>query len=484
MPTPFLRPALAMLVLTAVAPAPGLAGLNREPGPPVGRPDVGGNWGSLGLARDGTLHLLYDRSSPVPYSYALRHAWFDGSEWQDEQVDAALAWSAWRSMIVDPSGRVHVAYDLMVDGRPAEIVRYGVRDATGWSFTDFESARIGSVCGRTGIEPRVTFIGARGQPHVASFDGAEWVVEALPFASPDTDLMSYYAMDGDGHLRAITRRGETWFHEVEAAGGWMESPIPEGISAGGTSLAIDSRGSTHLVRGEYDFGGYGASLMHHRFDGADWTSEFVTSFPSLTVTGSSGLLVDPAGHLFDVISLYDFNLFPWATSSIHLLYRDGSEWRDVPIPMRRPGEITSAVLGPDGAIHAAAISSDEARFEILRITLPDLEVDGRGLTVERRGRGAAVQGTLAVRNRGAGRSRPTKIRFYLSEDDRLDEGDSPVGDAVHLRRVKPGGEAVVPVSLEIHRRVAGQRLLAVADPDRLLEDVDRPNNTAVLVFGE
>lgn len=94
-----------------------------------------------------------------------------------------------------------------------------------------------------------------------------------------------------------------------------------------------------------------------------------------------------------------------------------------------------------------------------------------------------MKGTLLVRNAGAGRSRDALVRFYLSYDDVLDSGDVPVGAAQRVRPLGPGEEAGLPVAIRIPGLLAGERLLAVVDPDRRLDDLDRPDNTAAIRLG-
>ena len=106
-------------------------------------------------------------------------------------------------------------------------------------------------------------------------------------------------------------------------------------------------------------------------------------------------------------------------------------------------------------------------------TSPDLAGSWSGVAVA----AGVLRGTLTVENQGTGKAKGVPISLYLSSDAVLDPGDTRLPSKLKVRGLAPGAERAVAVSVEVASAVSGLYLIAVIDPDKSIDDLDRSDNT-------
>ena len=423
---------------------------------------------ALATAADGTPHILYP--STVDW---LRHTWREGDRWRDEAVEDEISTCGRRSIVVDGLGRPHIAYT-------ARFLVYGVRTDAGWQLTEVATT-IGdaAIAFRPGDRPALLHDAPNGNLELLYLDDeGVWTVRhtgLVGFVGNEPSL----AFDSTGSAHLLFFRDFVLHHATDASGTWVETALSGAPFLTG-ALALDPQGRPHVAVGKSTTQPR-SGLFHHWHDGSGWRSEEILpdgdSFPSRHLRG---LHCDEAGHLF---ASYTDALY----RGIHLMsypryaYHDGTRWRVGYSRLGPYASVTSAALASLGEIRQVCVAS---RLLLLTFSLPDLSAEWEAPGSLPEGEGLRARGTLRLRNLGAGRSRPTRVEFYLSDDDRLDEGDERVGAGRRLDGIRPGREREFAVSLALPAAAAGRRLLAVVDPAERRDDLDRPNNTAALLLGD
>ena len=444
-----------------------VAGVNRSPRYPS---SYALSPPAVAVAADGTPHLLY----PSPDD-SMRHAWIDSGRWRDELVDPRLVGTGPLSIATDAAGRPHIVFTSLLEG----MLVHGVRNSEGWTMTGLApSTGLGSVAMGPGDHPVVVHQGAQGSLEVLTFDGTDWTSQDTGLDGPSTHSVDL-VVDSTGDCHTLFHRSGSLLYATNSAGTWLEVAISVSPYVLG-SLVLDAEGRPHAAVSNAGTAPNG-TVLHLWNDGSGWQSEQVLPadepFPTRYVRG---LGIDDAGHLF--IAHTDARYVRGeVVVHIRLAHHDGTGWRRVPSGTAVRAELGSFALGADGALHFACAGVGVLHVEI---TLPDLESAWTSVEEAPAGEAIRIAGTLRVANLGAGRSAPTRIEYYLSDDDLFDPSDERVGRARRLDFIRPDRERSFPVSLTLPATAAGRYLLAVVDPDARRDDIDRPNNTAAVLLGD
>ena len=421
----------------------------------------------IGVGTSGAVHILYPSTEDV-----LRHAWRERGRWRDEALEDELSFCCPRSVVVDGSGRPHVAYI-------ASALTYGVRTDSGWELTELGATRSDvAIAFRPGDRPALLHDGADGNLQLRYLDDGAWSVQPTGLVGiVEREPQLAFDADGAGHL--LFYRGGVCFHATDRSGTWTGTALFSG-DPGDTRLALDPEGRAHVVATPAPRSGF-VGLLHYREDESGWSSELAVpdDQPGFTPV-QSGILIDPEGRLF--ITYNEGGYIRHTTRNFpRFSYHDGVRWRRPRSRSAPDATVLDATLGAGGELHMAC-----AGFGLthLSFALPDLAAEWDAMATTPAVEGLRARGTLRIRNLGAGKSAPTRIRYFLSDDDRLDDGDEPVGRTRRVDAIRPGREREIAVSILLPSDAAGRHLLAVVDPDERRDDLDRPNNTASFLVAE
>lgn len=464
------RLALASFALSVASFAgdSGLAGVQRRPLFPM-------SWLTTapGIAVDpgGTPHVLFPDAD-----LRLRHAWREDGTWVDEPVDPDSPESWPESMATDSTGRIHAVFQSTRAGPAPGAVRYGVRDGNGWTLTDLGPGRsvVRIALGPDDL-PRVFRKSPDGDLEVDSFDGTSWTATGTGLPPGDFSYDVSFVVDGEGHGHALYHRESEDFprYATDASGAWMEVPLPDDVGRG--CLAVDPGGRVHVVAEAGD--PREMRLVQLRKVEAGWESDTIlsTEDPRL-VWFLTDCLSNARGRLFVAFTEVDHGRDRRGPIP-RLAYHDGEAWRVVAVGGRNSTPWSSMALAPDGSIHAAAFGE---RVQHVRLALPDLDARWEPERSSAVAAGSEVRAKLRVSNQGPGASRPARVAYYLSEDERFDPGDIPIGLPGAVRGLRPGRGATLDVRFSVPEGEGPGFLLAVLDPEGRLDDLDRPGNTAAL----
>jgi hypothetical protein len=154
---------------------------------------------------------------------------------------------------------------------------------------------------------------------------------------------------------------------------------------------------------------------------------------------------------------------------------DGEEWRAALLGTKDEGFDPVLKVGPDGVLHGIWRSGgeDKAKLSYFQATFPDLAGSWSGVALLPGG----VAGTLTVANEGTDKSKSTRVALYRSADPVWDLGDLPIPAQLKLGSVKPGAARRVEIEVPTFAFASGDYLIAVIDPEKSLDDLDRSDNT-------
>ena len=388
---------------------------------------------ALGVDSQGHVHMAY-RAEPMLPSYAqkLVYAFSDGGPWQTEQVDDG---GYATSLALDPDDQAHLFYL----GASGLLLRYAQQEDIGWEFHD-------------------TGFGAN------SF--------------PTTSL----ELDGDGNAHACYTRnggasGVDAYYATNAEGDWAETVLG---SSGGhlCSLALDADGLPVVAVLTPD------AVLLFRGNGMGFDLETVVDFgdvlPGFTV-GPDGLALALAadGRAFLIVTIFVNDGVRGGELQVFIAH-DGEEWLAAPLGSKDEGFDPVLAVGPDGTLHGIWRSGgeDSAKLTYYMATFPDLAGSWSGVAAA----AGVVTGTLTVENEGSAKSKGAPIELYLSSDAVLYGGDSLVPAKLKVGSVAPDAERAVAVEAEVAGPVGGMYLIALIDPDKSLEDLDRTDNTVAALI--
>ncbi len=234
----------------------------------------------------------------------LWHAWWDGSDWQQEVVDA-LIWvdvGEWNSITFDTDGYPHIAYTYYTGD---SYLKHAYKDVSGWHTQVADSL--------TGDEFQYVSLALDGNnnPHISYYDwkdddlkyayynGANWNIERVD-STGQVGTCSSIALDGidyphisytdgtNGGVKYASWDGSDW--QIET----VESNIVTGLGLY-TSLALDANDRPYISYAEYM-----SNMRFAYWDGSNWQIEIVDSAVSCEWTS---LAIDNNGYCH--IAYYD-----------------------------------------------------------------------------------------------------------------------------------------------------------------------------------
>jgi hypothetical protein len=139
------------------------------------------------------------------------------------------------------------------------------------------------------------------------------------------------------------------------------------------------------------------------------------------------------------------------------------------------------------AIHTSIVSEWSQSLQVtISAVGPDLTGAWTSLTqtckTTRQGQKCSVKGTFAVSNIGNGDASSTYVKFYLSDNENFDQTDTFL-KSFSTGKLKAGkGKNIKPTyNLSTGISASGKYVIAVIDPDNLVDETNESNN--VLVYG-
>jgi hypothetical protein len=434
---------------------------------------------SLALGPDGAPHVLYSATEG-----ALYHSWYDGSRWQDEEVDGRESYLLRRGSAVDGAGGVHIAFEAFEWKGGVESTRslvYGTRQDAGWELVSIDHpGRWPVISLRPDGTPLLLVVEGETLVFLGPSPDGGWTAEPTGLPVKEGARCHHLAVDASGGRHLLFLHERRLRYATDATGTWEERVLEDpGFSD--AFLALDGEGRPHVVTASRS-AATGVYRHHRLLEGGEWRTEdmFEDFLDPTRFRIPGGLATAGRGAVFLPFGDWRF-LRGYHRPRPALAYFDGAGWREMFLDRTNRGSTGDAAVGPDGAAH---VLSGLWPLQHRKVRLPDLSAAWESAESSAVADGVRFAGTLRVRNDGPGRSRRARLAFYLSDDERFDAGDEPVAIGRSVAPLRSGGERAVPVSLRLPADGSGRRLLAVLDPDGRLDDLDRPNNLAVAGVAE
>ena len=193
---------------------------------------------------------------------SFRHAWYDGSSWQNEAIAASGQYWEYghTSIFIDEADGIHITY---ADGNAAwEGTYYAYFDGSTWSTEVVEEGKMGSTS--------VT-LDESGYPHVA------------------------YYMTTPNNLR----------YAADSAYGWTYATVDATGEAGRhANLYLDSLGHPNIAYEEEDLD----AVKYARWDGANWILNTIHTFASGWYIAEIGMDMDSSDQAHLCVAAQDY---PW-----------------------------------------------------------------------------------------------------------------------------------------------------------------------------
>lgn len=437
-----------------------------------------GRQGPVGIAVDGAgrVHISWQSSD-----YHLHHAWLDGARRRDEVVDGTSDCGAWSSIALDSAGHPHIAYHADPANPPGHVLRYAHFDGSHWVLEDLGDGGYATAIAIDGDDrPHLVHASGTGVFEYLHRDTGGWERESPGSFSAAWFTPMSLALDSAGHAHVGLEEPILHhpFYATNASGTWVASELADG-SARGASVAIDSLDLPRAAIALSDAG----TIRYSRFDGAAWTSEDLydpSDFPpGLSNAPVSAALALDAQDRPQILFVTKFS-GPGGGPQIPVYsFRDGAEWRIGLVEGQGAFDFVGLVRDAAGVGHGVytMLRPEKQLSKYVRVTLPDLTGEWTSLSTSQRNGMTHVDGVLAVRNVGVDRSRSARIALYVSDDAALDSSDMWLLLPKVVGGVPAGGTRNVRFSFTRMGSWSGKHLIAVIDPARLLDDLDRPNNT-------
>jgi hypothetical protein len=412
----------------------------------------------------------------------LHCALLDRGKKRDQIADASAGTGFASSIAVDSAGHPHIAYQAQRANPAQQLLMHAHFDGTNWQIEELGPGGFATAIAIDAADqPHVLHARADGTVEYWSHASGEWEHEVPGGLSSLIAVPMSLALDSAGHAHiALETSGDRPAHATNASGAWVSEELaPDPARA--ASLALDSLGLPRVALAL----SAPATIRYSRFDGAQWVSEDLYDPNDFT----GGLTNDPRGAAL-ALDPNDAPRILFATTFTQgiehaqfsvFAYRDGAEWRLIPLEVQSAGERPGLVVGGDAVAHGVyPLLAKGAQIDrYVRVAQQDLRGEWASLSRSEKSGSSIVMGALTVHNDGAGKSQSTPYAIYLSDDAVFDDHDLPVVLGKKVGGVGPGLTRTLKVKFKTGAAVAGKYLIAVFDPQRIVAESDRTNDVAV-----
>ena len=445
----------------------------------VRKSTLGGNNGKSAIALDPQQqpHVSYQSAD-----YRLHHAWLSGRKWQNEVVDDTGDCGSWNSIAVDNLGRVHISYHSERMNPYRQVLSHAVFDGVQWQITDVgDGGYSTSIALGTNGHAQILHYGNSGITlKFSKFDGNAWDTQDTGLGGGLWFFPTALALDSDdtAHITYTARGGEDSANYARQDSGMWESEILDSQVGGNlaTSLALDSLGRPHVAEA------FQQTIRLRWFDGLQWLSEDIFDEPDVPqYPDAVALAFDEHDRPHILFSTF-FSVGGGGVNVTVYTYFDGVDWRGILVDKKNAGFNVAVAVDGNRVVHGLYRlgRGNRSTLKYAQITLPDVTghwdltdlIDGP--------ESLRVDATLTVRNQGTDKSKSVPVAFYLSEDAVLDDGDTLLPLIRKTGGLKPDAEKVLSLEFQLQETALGKYLIAVIDPDKILDDLDRPNNTIAI----
>ncbi len=292
----------------------------------------GGSSRDTSLALDGSDHAHIGYAVKAGDSYILKHAYWDGGQWQIESVDTA-DYVGNNSMELSSADHPHFAYHAITES--TDMIKYA-----SWSGTQWQISTLSTSSGADGISlaldgsdvPHFSYYLATDKTlRYAYRSGAVWQFETVDTGLNTMDSgsdVTSIALDSAGQPRIFyfLSYHSLLKHAHRDGGGWQVETIEQGGDAGKyPSLALDDNERPHISY--YDAGQ--SQIKYTAWDGSQWQTRSVYQLDFEDIDDwtysiqVSSLALDSANQPHIV---YDYDGLVWV-NELRYVYWTGSAWQ-------------------------------------------------------------------------------------------------------------------------------------------------------------
>ncbi|HTO53048.1 MAG TPA: CARDB domain-containing protein [Myxococcota bacterium] len=432
-----------------------------------------------GMAIDAADRLHFSWQSP---NDQLHYTRIDGHKKISQLVDDTKDAGRWSAVAADSAGNPYIVYYAFPQDPPRVALRVAHFDGVSWQHEEL---------GDGGFSPAMAF-DPNDQPAFVTTESSSQAFEYYQrvngewegdfpeaFAAQELSPLSL-VLDSAGHAHVglTSTVPSRPVYATNATGDWVQTELAD--EGGTASVALDSLGHPRAALALTQV------VRYTWFDGESWQSEDVfdpNDVPEarLVQPGAASLALDAHDRPRILIMAQGEDQHFNGMDLLIYAYQDGVSWRLLRLA-NGADFWTRLVVDSNGVSHGLygkIHGSDADLVKTISIALPDVTGEWTGLTVTPQKGGAQVTGTLSVRNDGPGSSKKAQLALYLSDDALLDPNDTPVATRASVPGLGAGKTKLVKVSFTSPAPLTATHLIAVVDPNGLLDDTDRPNNTIV-----
>jgi hypothetical protein len=268
-------------------------------------------------------HISYEGDSDFNNN-VLKHAFFDGKDWNVEVVDDGGTGDAGscNAIAIDSLGHIHIAYLAFYYSR---YLRYAYFDGTKWNITVLSDLPDGEVsCPSIAVDtnnyPHISQVNSAGELRYMKYDGNTWIAETVANGNPSYGTSIALSPSGEVHI-AFSDGNLAWANK-KVSEDWEINYLDNGLAtARNPSIALDSLGNPHVAYyvSYYPFSGF--ELKYSRYDGVTWQTQTIKDGVELNPRFSCFKL-DAQDHPHVCFMVYD----PTTGYSLTYAYFNEVEW--------------------------------------------------------------------------------------------------------------------------------------------------------------